>query len=174
MYVAVKTTVVRLRTLAATDALNVGDRFTLAKKLKGFDPTDGEDVYVLGQLDTGGPRADRVGVATGPVDGDPMLCQPLELLGKKHDGPRTDIVEIDHVAAQQQSVGALGHDRFKHLLGDQERGVEEQIAQMLRHFGNSAQGTFQVKVAGVDKTERGLRPRRLRHHRLLAYASRGR
>ena len=136
--VAVESVVADRLALGAADALNSGNHFAVSSVFEAFDTTDGKDVDVFGQFDAGRPGIGRIDSATGPVDLDPVLGQPPELFVEKNDGPRSDTIEIDDIASQQQRIGAFGECGLEYLLGSEKRGFEEKLAQLRGDLSDTA------------------------------------
>ena len=85
--VAVEAAVVDRLARAAADALDAGDRFAAALMFEVADAARGKAVDARGQRGVGGPGVGRIDLPAGPVDGDVVIGEPLELLEQETRSP---------------------------------------------------------------------------------------
>ena len=76
------------------------------------------------------------------------------MIEQQHDGGRAGAIDIEHVAGEQHGVGVFGQRRFEHLFGSLIRGFDQQIAEMVGHFGQTVQRPLEVQIAGVYQSQR--------------------
>jgi len=121
--VAVETAVVEGAALVAADALDLGDGRAVAADFKFLDLANGENVDISGQWEAGGPRFGGVDVAAGPIDGDVVVSEALELFLQEYDGAGANQIDVEDVAGKQQGVGPLGKGGLEDLGGRLKGGV---------------------------------------------------
>ena len=90
-------------------------RLAVALDRHVLDPAVRKDVDVLRQRECGGPGLGRIDRAAGPIDADPALGQPGELLDQEQRPPRAGIRRVQHVAGKHHEVGVFGQHGLEQL-----------------------------------------------------------
>jgi hypothetical protein len=90
------------------------------------------------------PSVDGIDLPAGPVDGDVVVGEATKLFQEKHNRPRSGLIEMHHVAREEERVGAFGERGLEDLLGGEVRRFEEGFAQVSGNFGHACQRAFQM------------------------------
>ena len=138
-----------------TDADHTGQRLLAAAMDELFDLAFGESLHVVRQRDGFRPGLRRIFPAAAPVDRDLVVAELLQLVQQERHRMRAGRMRIDHVAGQNQEIHVFQDRRLEDAGRRLQRSFQQQLAQMVRNFGQSVQRLFQVQVRSLQEfTER--------------------
>jgi hypothetical protein len=101
-----------------------------------LDPAARKDVDVRRQRERGGPGLGRIDRAARPIDADAPFGQPAELLDEEQRSARAGTERVQDVALEHQELGVFRQCGFEDPACRCVGSIEEQIPQMVGHFGH--------------------------------------
>src|SRR6266496_2506626 len=103
----------------------------------------------------------RVDAATGPIDDDIVLRQPLKLLDEKQPIAWSRESWVNDITSQGNKTGVMANCGVEHARRRALWAVAQHIDEFVRRVRDSGQGLIQTQIGGVQKTKWPLRHSRL-------------
>jgi len=117
----------------------------------GLDFALGKPLHVLRQRHGFRPSLRRIFPSAAPVHGDLVVAKLLELVQQEGHRVRTGGVRVDHVASENHEIHVFQNRRLEHAGCGLKRRFQQQLAQMVRNFGQSVQRLFQMQVRSLQE-----------------------
>jgi hypothetical protein len=105
-----------------------------------------QDVYIARPFNRRRPRGHTIGAPTGPIHADIVLGESSELIAQNEDASRAGSLGRYQIAGQDDEIDFVFDRGLKHICRGPIWGFDQEVAQVVGHFGQPRGRPFQMKV----------------------------